>query len=143
MTGVGHTYFHHRDYDESANDRVRRALDELREMMRRHRVYEAPIHPRTPRTPRRSLRRRRRRRRLCTKIYQRRQTARPTIPNECDDGRAAARLADQERAVVVVVRPESRQKRANGSTYDSKGQGLASFRESSELEYGADSAPGC
>jgi replicative DNA helicase len=50
---------------------------------------------------------------------------------------AIRQMADMGVAVIVVA-ALSRQKSAQGSTYH--GAGLASFRESSELEYGADDA---
>lgn len=56
-----------------------------------------------------------------------------------DNAMAVIRQWATDAAVaVIVVAALSRQKSTTGSTYD--GAGLASFRESSELEYGADDA---
>lgn len=50
------------------------------------------------------------------------------------------KFADQDIAVMVVAAVARTKDRKGRSSYDSAGLGLASFRESSELEYGADDA---
>jgi replicative DNA helicase len=71
-----------------------------------------------------------------------------TPPGQFKDNRATVnatmnyvrRLADFGLAVVVVAAVSRTKDKAGRSSYDSDGLGLASYRETSELEFGADNA---
>lgn len=137
-SNVSYSYLQHRDYHNSALPRIETAIGELRDLMPRVEFMRPPF----------TLENLRRRveafdSQIVVVDYAQRftsegkQTDLRTQTNAVMD--CCRLLADQGRAVLVVS-ALSRQKSSNGSTYDSKSLGLASFRESSELEYGADSA---
>lgn len=137
-SGVSYSYLHHRDYDESARERIESALDELRSLMPRLEFMAPPFTLQHLQHRAESM---------AADIVLVDYAQRFSSENKISDSRAMTNLtmdtcrhlANQGRAVIVVS-ALSRQKGSGGSTYDSKSQGLASFRESSELEYGADSA---
>jgi hypothetical protein len=135
---VSYSYLQFRDYCEDAKPRIENAIAELRKLIPRVEFLRPPF----------TLQHLRERAEdfeanvVLVDYAQRfttegKQTDLRTQTNAVMD--CCRLLADQGRAVIVVS-ALSRQKSSGGSTYDSKSLGLASFRESSELEYGADSA---
>lgn len=135
---VSYSYLQFRDFDQSALPRIKTSIAELRELIPRVDFLRSPF----------TLEHLRQRAgefeaNIVLVDYAQRftsegkQTDLRTQTNAVMD--CCRLLADEGRAVIVVS-ALSRQKGAGGSNYDPKSLGLASFRESSELEYGADSA---
>ncbi|MBA4106072.1 MAG: hypothetical protein C0485_09960 [Pirellula sp.] len=131
LSGVGHAWLLHRDYDESATSRIREALDELRAVMPRLELMGPPFN--LERLAERAIA-------FAADIVVVDYAQRFDFADRSPDPRAQTgalmdicrRIADQGRAVVVISA-------LNRASYG-KEAGLGSFRESSELEYGADSA---
>ncbi|MDC0935896.1 DnaB-like helicase C-terminal domain-containing protein [Pirellulales bacterium] len=134
---VGHTYIRHRDYDVTASHRIDVAIRQLRGVMPRVEFMAAPF------TIERIAQRAEAHAAdivvidYLQRIHCEGETDARMRTNRVMDG--ARRLAAEGRAVIVVS-AVSRGRGKNGSDYGSESLGLASFRESSELEYGADSA---
>lgn len=131
LTGIGHNFIQHRDYAAEALPRVRAGIEELRDLIPRIDFMAPPF--------------------TLERLTERVDASEASIvivdyaqrfdfSHRSSDQRAQAnavmdccrRLADEGRAVIVISA-------VNRSGYG-KDAGLASFRESSELEYGADSA---
>lgn len=131
LTGIGHNYIQHRDYAADALPRVQAGIEELRALMPRIEFMAPPF--------------------TLERLTERVNASEASIvivdyaqrfdfSHRSSDQRAQAnavmdccrRLADEGRAVIVISA-------VNRSGYG-KDAGLSSFRESSELEYGADSA---
>jgi replicative DNA helicase len=137
-SGISYSYLHHRDYCVDAQPRIEAAIDELRGLMPRVEFMRPPFTLENVR---------RRVESFDADIVLLDYAQRFTSEGKQTDLRTQTNatmdlcrlLADQGRAVIVVS-ALSRQKSSGGSTYDSKSMGLASFRESSELEYGSDAA---
>ena len=131
LTGIGHNFIQHRDYSAEALPRVRAGIEELRALMPRIEFMVPPF--------------------TLERLTERVDASEASIvivdyaqrfdfSHRSSDQRAQAnavmdccrRLADEGRAIIVISA-------VNRSGYG-KDASLASFRESSELEYGADSA---
>lgn len=131
LTGIGHNFIQHRDYAADALPRVQAGIEELRALMPRIEFMAPPF--------------------TLERLTERVDASEASIvivdyaqrfdfSHRSSDQRAQAnavmdrcrRLADEGRAVIVISA-------VNRSGYG-KDAGLSSFRESSELEYGADSA---
>jgi replicative DNA helicase len=132
FSGIGHAWLLHRDFEEAALPRLRDALDELRQLMPRIEFMKPPF------TLERLAER--------SSVFEANVVVldyaqRFDFADRSNDSRAQCnavmdvcrRIADQGRAVIVVSA-------VNRAGYAKDTAGLASFRESSELEYGADSA---
>ena len=138
LSGVGLSYLIHRDYDESATHRIEGAAEELRALMPQIEFMRPPF--------------------TLERLAQQSEAAAADIVvvdyvqrfRPADPGtdmrlqtnasmETCRRIADRD-AAVFAISAMSRQRGSHGSTYDTNTMGLASFRESSELEYGADTA---
>ena len=137
LSGVGHTYIQHRDYDSAARPRLEAALDTLATIMPRVRFMGPPFtldHLAEEAASFESN--------VVVIDYVQRFTSEGEGDIRAQTNATmdvCRRIADEGRAVIAVS-AVSRQKGNAGSTYKSDTMGLASFRESSELEYGCDSA---
>jgi hypothetical protein len=135
---VSYSYLQFRDYDESAKPRIESSIADLRKVIPRVEFLRPPFTLEHLKERAEAFEAN-----IVLVDYAQRfssegkHTDLRTQTNAVMD--CCRHLADQGRAVLVVS-ALSRQKSAGGSTYDSKSLGLASFRESSELEYGSDSA---
>lgn len=131
LTGIGHNFIQHRDYAADALPRVRAGIEALRDLMPRIEFMAPPF--------------------TLERLTDRVDASEASVvivdyaqrfdyAHRSSDQRAQAnavmdccrRLADEGRAVIVISA-------VNRSGYG-KDAGLSSFRESSELEYGADNA---
>jgi replicative DNA helicase len=132
LSGIGHAWLLHRDFEEAALPRLRDAMDELRQLMPRIEFMKPPFT--LERLAERSAA-------SGVNIVVLDYAQRFDFADRSNDSRAQCnavmdvcrRIADQGRAVIVVSA-------VNRAGYAKDTSGLASFRESSELEYGADSA---
>jgi replicative DNA helicase len=132
FSSIGHAWLLHRDFEEAALPRLRDALDELRQLMPRIEFMKPPFT--LDRLAERSSA-------FEAKVVVLDYAQRFDFADRSNDSRAQCnavmdvcrRTADQGRAVIVVSA-------VNRAGYAKDAAGLASFRESSELEYGADSA---
>lgn len=138
ICGVSYSYLNFRDYSEDAKPRIQAAIDDLRSLMprvefmrppftlenvtRRVEAFEADI--------------------VVLDYAQRFSSEGKQLDTRSQTNATmdCCRLLAERGRAVLVVSALSRHKSSSGSTYDSKALNLASFRESSELEYGADSA---
>lgn len=130
-SGVGHAWLLHRDFQDSALPRIRESLSELRQLMPRIEFMKPPFT--LERLAERSAA-------FEADIVVLDYAQRFDFADRSNDSRAQCnavmdvcrRIADQGRAVIVVSA-------VNRAGYAKDTAGLASFRESSELEYGCDS----
>ena len=130
-SGVGHAWLLHRDFEDSAVPRIRESLNELRQLMPRIEFMKPPFT--LERLAERSVA-------FEANIVVLDYAQRFDFADRSNDSRAQCnavmdvcrRIADQGRAVIVVSA-------VNRAGYAKDTAGLASFRESSELEYGCDS----
>jgi len=130
LTGVGHQWILHRDYEPGAAGRLQDGINQLRELLPRLEFMRPPFELE----------------RLTERAdafqadivvvdyaqrfdFQQRSSDQRSQANAVMD--VCRRIADQGRAVVVVSA-------VNRAGYARESAGLASFRESSELEYGSD-----
>lgn len=132
LSGVGHAWLLHRDFQEEAVPRLKGSLNDLRELMPRVEFMKPPFT--LERLAERSAA-------FGANIVVCDYAQRFDFADRSSDSRSqingvmdvCRRIADQGRAVIVVSA-------VNRAGYSKETAGLASFRESSELEYGADSA---
>jgi replicative DNA helicase len=132
LSSVSHPWILHRDYADDAVDRIQAGIDELRGLMPRLEFMPPPYT--LERLQDRAVA-------FAADVVVVEYAQRFDFANRSNDQRAQTnavmdvcrRIADQGRAVIVVSA-------VNRAGYSKDSAGLASFRESSELEYGADSA---
>lgn len=130
LTGIGHQWILHRDYDPDATDRLKAGIEELRAIMPRIEFAAPPFT--LERIADRAAA-------FGAGIVVLDYAQRLDSEQRSSDMRAQAnvvmdfarRIADQGRAVIVVSA-------VNRAGYSKENAGLASFRESSEMEYGCD-----
>lgn len=136
-TGIGYSYLRHRDYAPEAAPRISAGLSALAKIMPRVSIMRGPF------TLDRTIEHvRQHSADLVVLDYLQRFTVEGEADQrgQIDKAMDTARQMASEGRAVIVVSAVSRGQNSRGLAYAAESMGLHSFRNSSELEYGADNA---